>query len=54
VWRRPVPDHSQLYLTRPNPSPELLGFLSKDVLLFGIAVWLTGQSLRAAAPGEHC
>ena len=39
--------------TTPNPSPELLGFLSKDVLLFGIAVWLTGQSLRAAASGEH-
>jgi reactive chlorine resistance protein C len=37
--------------TTPSPSPELLGFLSKDVLLFGIAVWLTGESLRVAGSG---
>jgi uncharacterized membrane protein YkgB len=38
--------------TTPNLSPEMLGFLSKDVLLLGIAVWLTGESLRAAQADE--
>ena len=38
--------------TTPNLSPEMAGFLSKDVMLFGVAVWLTGESLRAARPTE--
>jgi reactive chlorine resistance protein C len=33
-------------ITTPNLSPEMMGFLSKDVLLFGAAVWATGESLR--------
>jgi uncharacterized membrane protein YkgB len=38
--------------TTPNLSPEMVGFLSKDVMLLGVAVWLTGESLRAARPTE--
>jgi uncharacterized membrane protein YkgB len=38
--------------TTPNLSPEMAGFLSKDVMLFGVAVWLTGESLGAAGPTE--
>jgi uncharacterized membrane protein YkgB len=36
--------------TTPDLSPAMGGFLIKDVLLFGVAVWLAGESLRAAAP----
>jgi reactive chlorine resistance protein C len=32
--------------TTPNLSPEMTGFLSKDVMLFGAAVWATGESLE--------
>jgi reactive chlorine resistance protein C len=32
--------------TTPNLSPEMTGFLSKDVMLFGAAVWATGESLQ--------
>ena len=39
--------------TTPNVSTEMAGFLSKDVMLFGAAVWATGESLRLATRGRH-
>src|SRR5215472_10720678 len=32
----------------PNLAPAMAGFLSKDIILFGAAVWATGESLRGA------
>ena len=34
--------------TTPNLSPEWQGFLMKDLLLVGAALWTAGDSLRAA------
>jgi uncharacterized membrane protein YkgB len=34
--------------TTPNLSPEWQGFLMKDLVLVGAAVWTAGDSLRAA------
>jgi uncharacterized membrane protein YkgB len=34
--------------TTPDLSPDTQGFLFKDFMLFGAAVWATGQSLLAA------
>jgi len=33
--------------TTPNLSPEMTGFLSKDLMLLGAAIWATGESRRA-------
>jgi reactive chlorine resistance protein C len=35
--------------TTPNVSTELAGFLMKDVILFGAALWSAGDALRAAS-----
>jgi len=37
--------------TTPNLSTEMMGFLSKDVMLFGAAVWATGESIRVRQAG---
>jgi uncharacterized membrane protein YkgB len=37
--------------TTPGLPPALAGFLFKDLMLFGVAVWATGESLRAATDG---
>jgi reactive chlorine resistance protein C len=34
-------------LTTPNLSPEWSGFLMKDLILVGAAIWTAGDSLRA-------
>jgi reactive chlorine resistance protein C len=34
--------------TTPGQSPELQGFLTKDLILLGAALWTAGESLRAA------
>jgi len=34
-------------LTTPNLSPEWQGFLMKDLILVGAAIWTAGDSLRA-------
>jgi uncharacterized membrane protein YkgB len=34
--------------TTPDLSPEWAGFLSKDLMLFGAAVWTAADALRAA------
>src|SRR6266508_1697226 len=34
--------------TTPELSPEWSGFLSKDLMLFGAAVWTAAEALRAA------
>jgi reactive chlorine resistance protein C len=34
--------------TTPNLSTEMTGFLSKDLMLFGAAIWSAGESLCAA------
>jgi reactive chlorine resistance protein C len=33
--------------TTPNASPELGGFLMKDLILFGAALWSAGEALQA-------
>jgi len=35
--------------TTPNVSIELAGFLMKDLLLFGVALWSAGEALQAAS-----
>jgi uncharacterized membrane protein YkgB len=34
--------------TTPDLSPDTQGFLMKDFMLFGAALWATGESLNAA------
>jgi reactive chlorine resistance protein C len=34
--------------TTPGLSPEIQGFLAKDLILLGAALWTAGESLRAA------
>jgi uncharacterized membrane protein YkgB len=34
--------------TTPNASPELGGFLMKDFILFGAALWSAGEALQAS------
>lgn len=34
--------------TTPNLSPDTQGFLAKDFMLFGAALWTAGESLRRA------
>jgi uncharacterized membrane protein YkgB len=36
--------------TTPGLSPDTQGFLMKDLMLFGAAVWTAGDALRAAQP----
>ena len=45
---RDLPGHLQLPVHDPDLSPDAQGFLMKDFMLFGAALWATGTSLAAA------
>ena len=38
--------------TTPNASPELGGFLMKDLILFGAALWSAGEALQASQAND--
>jgi uncharacterized membrane protein YkgB len=40
-------------VTTPGLSPEWQGFLMKDLVLFGAAVWTAGDALRAIETGRR-
>ena len=38
--------------TTPDLSPDMQGFLMKDLMLFGAALWTAGDALRAVRPAR--